>query len=209
MSPRDQLSQREIQVATMVWEGKTNPEIAAVLGGTEQVVKNQLRGIFDKLGVWSRLELALYVASHGGSAWATGALAATNATRQPLSRHALPSHHLRQRAIAMLSMYRRRNSSVSPDTSVKHTPLPKPGEVLTTCPFNRSLVSPSQSAIAKPVPTSRGIGISTKQPPTLRSEAFPQITGWPARRNSTEIEHFTRRERLRSTVERKSSTAIP
>ena len=65
MSPRDQLSQREVQVATMVW-GKTNPEIATVLGSTEQVVKNQLRGIFDKLGVWSRLELALYVASHGG-----------------------------------------------------------------------------------------------------------------------------------------------
>jgi DNA-binding NarL/FixJ family response regulator len=71
MSPRDQLNQREIQVATMVWEGKTNPEISAVLGSTEQVVKNQLRGIFDKLGVWSRLELALYVASHGGRNWAT------------------------------------------------------------------------------------------------------------------------------------------
>jgi len=69
MSPCDQLGQREIQVATMVWEGKTNPEIAAVLGSTEQVVKNQLRGIFDKLGVWSRLELALYVASHGGVRW--------------------------------------------------------------------------------------------------------------------------------------------
>jgi DNA-binding NarL/FixJ family response regulator len=71
MSPRDQLNEREIQVATMVWEGKTNPEIAIVLGSTEQVVKNLLRGIFDKLGVWSRLELALYVASHGGAGWAT------------------------------------------------------------------------------------------------------------------------------------------
>ena len=72
MSPRDQLSLREIQVATMVWEGKTNPEIAAVLGSTEQVVKNLLRGIFDKLGVWSRLELALYVAGHGGAGWVAG-----------------------------------------------------------------------------------------------------------------------------------------
>lgn len=53
----------------MVWEGKTNPEIAAVLGCTEQVIKNQLRGVFDKLGVRSRLELALYVASHGGAKW--------------------------------------------------------------------------------------------------------------------------------------------
>ena len=79
MSPRDQLSQREIQVATMVWEGKTNPEIAAVLGSTEQVVKNLLRGIFDKLGVWSRLELALYVAGHGGAGWGTGQVATTSA----------------------------------------------------------------------------------------------------------------------------------
>ncbi len=69
MSPREQLSPKEIEVATMVWEGKTNPEIAAVLGCTEQVIKNQLRAVFDKLGVWSRLELALYVASHGGASW--------------------------------------------------------------------------------------------------------------------------------------------
>jgi hypothetical protein len=32
-------------------------------------VKNYLRTTFDKLGVWSRLELALYVASHGGVNW--------------------------------------------------------------------------------------------------------------------------------------------
>lgn len=70
MSPREQLSPKEIQVATMVWEGKTNPEIAATLGCTEQVIKNQLRSVFDKLGVWSRLELALYIASHGGAVWA-------------------------------------------------------------------------------------------------------------------------------------------
>jgi FixJ family two-component response regulator len=50
MSPRDQLSYREIQVATTVWEGKTNPEIAAVLGSTEQVVKSQLRGVFRQIG---------------------------------------------------------------------------------------------------------------------------------------------------------------
>jgi len=59
MSPREQLNPREITVATMVWQGKTNPEIAGVLGSTEQVVKTQLRSVFDKLGVWSRLELAL------------------------------------------------------------------------------------------------------------------------------------------------------
>jgi DNA-binding NarL/FixJ family response regulator len=71
MQPRDQLTTKEIQVSTLVWEGLTNREIAKIIGTTEQVVKNYLRTAFDKLGVWSRLELALYVASHGGATWAT------------------------------------------------------------------------------------------------------------------------------------------
>src|ERR1700745_295568 len=69
MQPRDQLTHKEIQVATLVWEGLTNREIAKIIGTTEQVVKNYLRTTFDKLGVWSRLELALYIASHGGVNW--------------------------------------------------------------------------------------------------------------------------------------------
>jgi DNA-binding NarL/FixJ family response regulator len=71
MQPRDQLTAKEIQVTTLVWEGLTNREIAKIIGTTEQVVKNYLRTAFDKLGVWSRLELALYVASHGGANWAS------------------------------------------------------------------------------------------------------------------------------------------
>jgi DNA-binding NarL/FixJ family response regulator len=58
-----------MQIATLVWEGLTNREIAVVIGTTEQVVKNYLRNTFDKLDVWSRLELALYVAGHGGANW--------------------------------------------------------------------------------------------------------------------------------------------
>ena len=69
MQPRDRLSAKEIQVATLVWQGLTNKDIAAVLHTSEQVVKNYLRTTFDKLGVWTRLELALYVASHGGANW--------------------------------------------------------------------------------------------------------------------------------------------
>jgi hypothetical protein len=30
------------------------------------MIKNCLRGVFDKLGVWNRLELAMYVADHNG-----------------------------------------------------------------------------------------------------------------------------------------------
>ncbi len=69
MQPREQLTAKEIQVSSLVWEGLTNREIAKIVGTTEQVVKNYLRTAFDKLGVWSRLELALYVANHGGANW--------------------------------------------------------------------------------------------------------------------------------------------
>jgi DNA-binding CsgD family transcriptional regulator len=69
MQPRDRLTLKEIQVATLVWQGLTNKDIARVLITSEQVVKNYLRTAFDKLGVWTRLELALYVASHGGANW--------------------------------------------------------------------------------------------------------------------------------------------
>jgi DNA-binding CsgD family transcriptional regulator len=69
MQPRDRLNAKEIQVATLVWQGLTNKDIAGVLRTSEQVVKNYLRTAFDKLGVWTRLELALYVAGHGGANW--------------------------------------------------------------------------------------------------------------------------------------------
>ena len=69
MQPRDRLTIKEIQVATLVWQGLTNKDVAAVLRTSEQVVKNYLRTTFDKLGVWTRLELALYVAGHGGATW--------------------------------------------------------------------------------------------------------------------------------------------
>ena len=69
MQPYQRLTTKEIRVASLVWEGFTNRQIAGLIGTTEQVVKNYLRTTFDKLGVWSRLELALYVANHGGSEW--------------------------------------------------------------------------------------------------------------------------------------------
>jgi DNA-binding NarL/FixJ family response regulator len=69
MTPREHLTPKEVQVATLVWEGLTNREISKLIGTTEQVVKNHLRTTFDKLGVWSRLELAMYVANHGGKNW--------------------------------------------------------------------------------------------------------------------------------------------
>ena len=69
MTPRERLTQKEIQISILVWEGLTNREIGRIIGTTEHVIKNHLRNTFDKLGVWSRLELAMYVASHGGKSW--------------------------------------------------------------------------------------------------------------------------------------------
>jgi DNA-binding NarL/FixJ family response regulator len=69
MTPRERLTPKEIQIAILVWEGLTNREIGRIIGTSEQVIKNHLRNTFDKLGVWSRLELAMYVASHGGKNW--------------------------------------------------------------------------------------------------------------------------------------------
>lgn len=69
MTPRERLTAKEIEIAILVWEGLTNREIGKAVGTTEQVIKNHLRSTFDKVGVWSRLELAMYVASHGGRNW--------------------------------------------------------------------------------------------------------------------------------------------
>jgi DNA-binding NarL/FixJ family response regulator len=69
MTPSERLTPKEIQIAILVWEGLTNREIGKIIGTSEQVIKNHLRSTFDKLGVWSRLELAMYVACHGGKAW--------------------------------------------------------------------------------------------------------------------------------------------
>jgi DNA-binding NarL/FixJ family response regulator len=43
-----------------VAQGLKNSEVAAIIGTTEHVVKNYLRVIYDKLGLWNRVELALW-----------------------------------------------------------------------------------------------------------------------------------------------------
>jgi len=53
-------SERESYIIQRVAEGCKNREIADALGTTEHVVKNYLRSIYDKLGLWNRVELALW-----------------------------------------------------------------------------------------------------------------------------------------------------
>ena len=55
-----QLTPKESLIVSCVTQGMKNKEIAVRVGTTEQVVKNYLRKVYDKLGVADRLELALF-----------------------------------------------------------------------------------------------------------------------------------------------------
>src|SRR5246127_2625870 len=54
------LSKKELAIISCITRGMRNKEIAYQIGTTEQVIKNYLRKVYDKLGVSDRLELALY-----------------------------------------------------------------------------------------------------------------------------------------------------
>lgn len=58
------LTVRERQLVAAVIDGCTNREIAKRFGVSEQTVKNQLSVLFQKIGVSSRLELAMYAVRH-------------------------------------------------------------------------------------------------------------------------------------------------
>jgi len=65
-APQQQLrlSEKEMMIISGVTQGMKNKDIAREVGTTEQVVKNYLRKIYDKLKVADRLELALYSMHH-------------------------------------------------------------------------------------------------------------------------------------------------
>lgn len=58
------LTRREVEVIRCIVDGCSNREIAAQFGLSEETVKRHLSNIFDKLGVSTRLELAMYAMSH-------------------------------------------------------------------------------------------------------------------------------------------------
>ena len=75
------------QVALIV-QGCKNREIATRLKTTEQVIKNYLRNVYDKIGVSDRLELALFTIHHR---ILNEAAAATASTVPQPSGQAMPS----------------------------------------------------------------------------------------------------------------------
>ena len=61
---RDRLTPKELKIVALVVQGYKNKDIATELGTTEQVIKNYLRNVYDKIGVSDRLELALFTIHH-------------------------------------------------------------------------------------------------------------------------------------------------
>jgi DNA-binding NarL/FixJ family response regulator len=59
--PYESLTQREVEIAVLISEGKSNKEISETLYITEGTVKNHLTRILAKLQLRDRTQLALYV----------------------------------------------------------------------------------------------------------------------------------------------------
>ena len=62
-NPASTLTEKEWRIIELVSEGLKSKEIASLIGTTEHVSKNYLRVIFDKTGMSTRLELALWYVS--------------------------------------------------------------------------------------------------------------------------------------------------
>lgn len=58
------LSAREMEVLAEVAQGKSNAEIAVVLGLAEKTVRNHVSAILTKLGLTNRIEAATYAVRH-------------------------------------------------------------------------------------------------------------------------------------------------
>ena len=59
------LTPREMDIVPQVAAGASNKDIAQLFSLREDTVKHHLSNIFDKLGVGSRLELAIFAINHG------------------------------------------------------------------------------------------------------------------------------------------------
>ncbi len=58
------LTRRELEVVRCIVDGYSNRDIASKFGLSEETVKRHLSNIFDKIGVSTRLELALFALAH-------------------------------------------------------------------------------------------------------------------------------------------------
>ena len=59
------LTPRELEIVAGISAAETNKEMGVRLSIRESTIKHHLRNIFDKTGVFSRLELAVFALNHG------------------------------------------------------------------------------------------------------------------------------------------------
>lgn len=64
VAPRG-LTEREVEVVRLVAIGRTNKEIAALLGMSPRTAQKHVMNVYDKLGLESRAGLALFAVEHG------------------------------------------------------------------------------------------------------------------------------------------------
>jgi DNA-binding NarL/FixJ family response regulator len=88
-----QLTPKESLIVSCVTQGMKNREIAVRVGTTEQVVKNYLRKVYDKLGVADRLELALYCLNNRVESAAAKADATSHTQTNHTQTNHAPSNH--------------------------------------------------------------------------------------------------------------------
>jgi DNA-binding NarL/FixJ family response regulator len=62
---RQALTNREREVLALLVKGRSNKEIAAALGISEETTKSHLKGLFAKLGVRDRTDAAIQAIRHG------------------------------------------------------------------------------------------------------------------------------------------------
>ena len=67
------LTRREVQIIGALVDGQTNKDIAATFGISEYTVKHHLTNVYDKLGVYNRVELVLFAINRGLCALSTTA----------------------------------------------------------------------------------------------------------------------------------------
>ena len=65
LSGNRDLTSKEWALTALVFQGRTNAEIAAETQTTEKAVESHLRRIFEKTGCWNRTEIALWYLNMG------------------------------------------------------------------------------------------------------------------------------------------------
>lgn len=60
------LTAKEWLIVSLIAKGLKNKDIAVLVGNSRFTIKNCVKGIYEKLGMWNRVECALWYETHKG-----------------------------------------------------------------------------------------------------------------------------------------------